>query len=37
MTTPGYWLYRKLLPYAKWAYPEEWLSTTNFRPLAVAS
>ncbi|MFO0587513.1 MAG: radical SAM protein [Polyangiaceae bacterium] len=35
MTSTGYWLYRKLLPYAKYAYPEEWTSTTNFRPLAA--
>ena len=33
MTTAGYWLYRRLLPYARYAYPEEWVSTTNFRPL----
>lgn len=35
MTTAGYWLYRRLLPYARYAYPEEWVSTTNFRPLAA--
>ncbi len=31
MTSAGYWLYRKFLPHAKWAYPEEWLSRTSFR------
>ncbi len=30
MSRPGAWLYDKLLPYAKYARPSEWLATSSF-------
>jgi radical SAM superfamily enzyme YgiQ (UPF0313 family) len=33
MTDAGYWLYRRYLPLAKYAYPAEWSATSSFRPL----